>query len=115
MEHLTSAHASTNFLYRLNQLKKIDLLILDDWGIAPLAMLSQNDMLELIDGRLNNRSTLITSQMPINLWYDTFENKAVADALMDRIINSSYHIQLTGDTLRKSQKPEAISARKKVK
>lgn len=113
MENLTAARATTTFVQRLQQLAKFDLLILDDWGIEPFSKRAENDLLELIDNRLGKRSLLITSQMPMSIWHDTFHNKAVADALMDRIIHGSYHIQLSGESLRKTQRPGAKAVRKK--
>lgn len=115
MENLTAAHATTTFVQRLQQLSKFDLLILDDWGIEPFSKRAENDLLELVDNRLGNRSLLITSQMPMSIWYDTFHNKAVADALMDRVIHGSYHIQLSGESLRKAKNLDAKVARKRAK
>lgn len=102
-EILTTAHATTTFVQKLAQLKKFDLLILDDWGIESFSLRVQNDLLELIENRLDSRSLLITSQMPMNVWHDLFDNKTVADAVMDRVISSSYHIQLSGESLRKAK------------
>lgn len=113
MENLTTARATTTFVQRLQHLGKFDLLILDDWGIEPFSKRTENDLLELIDSRWGKRSTLITSQMPMSIWHDTFHNKAVADALMDRIIHGSYHIQLSGESLRKVQKPSSRVACKR--
>ncbi|MEC5207558.1 DNA replication protein DnaC [Vogesella perlucida] len=103
MENLTAARATATFVQRLQQLSKFHLLILDDWGIEPFSRRTENDLLELIDNRLGKCSLLITSQMPMSIWHDTFHNKAVADALMDRIIHGSYQIQLSGESLRKAQ------------
>src|SRR5450830_149661 len=107
MENLVAARATTSFTTRLQQLKKFDLLILDDCGIESFSKRAQTDLLELIDSRLGARSFLITSQMPMSVWHDAFDNKTVADALMDRIVNSSYHIQLSGESLRKARSPIA--------
>jgi len=96
----------------LAQLKKFDLLILDDWGIEFFSKRAQNDLLELIDSRLGNHSFLITSQMPMNVWHDAFDNKTVADALMDRVVHGSYHVQLSGESLRKARGPSSQAARK---
>jgi DNA replication protein DnaC len=112
MESLMAARATTTFVQKLGQLKKFDLLILDDWGIEPFSKRAQNDLLELIDNRLGNRSVLITSQMPMSIWYEAFDNKTVADALMDRIIHGSYHVQLSGESLRKKRNVNAKVGRK---
>jgi len=68
--------------------------------------------LELIDSRFGFRSFLITSQLPMNVWHDAFDNKTVADALMDRVIHGSYHIQLSGESLRKAKRPTIRSSQK---
>lgn len=65
----------------------------------------QNDLLELIESRFGSRSFLITSQMPMHVWHDAFDNKTVTDAVMDRVIHGSYHIQLSGEPLRKTRRP----------
>jgi len=101
MENLLSARASGSFSLRLEQLKKIDLLILDDWGIETFSKRAQNDLLELVDSRLGIRSMIITSQFPMSHWHDALDNKTVADAIMDRIAHSSYTLQLSGESLRK--------------
>lgn len=112
IESLMAARATTTFIQKLAQLKKFDLLILDDWGIEPFSKRAQNDLLELIDNRLGNHSFLITSQLPMSVWYDAFDNKTVADAVMDRVIHGSYHIQLSGESLRKSRGVNAKMIRK---
>ncbi|WP_229726205.1 IS21-like element helper ATPase IstB [Oxalicibacterium faecigallinarum] len=103
MESLLSARASGSFSLRLEQLNKIDLLILDDWGIEPLSKRAQNDLLELVDKRLGMRSMIITSQFPISHWHDELDNKTVADAIMDRIAHSSYLLELSGESLRRNK------------
>jgi DNA replication protein DnaC len=105
MESFLTARASGTFSQRLAQLKKLDLLILDDWGIDVLSRRAQNDLLELVDSRHNIKSSIITSQIPMSEWYDVFDNKTIADAVMDRIVHSSYHMQLTGETLRRTRGP----------
>lgn len=109
-----AARATGNFATRLQQWKKFDLLILDDWGIEPLSKRFQNDLHELVDGSLEKTSLLITSQYPLNIWHDSFDNKTVADAVMDRIIHSPYHMRLSGDSLRK-RKRKSPEAKKPVK
>lgn len=101
MENLLSARALGSFSLRLEQLKKIDLLILDDWGIETFSKRAQNDLLELVDSRLGVKSMIITSQFPMSHWHDALDNKTVADAIMDRIAHSSYTLQLSGESLRK--------------
>ena len=112
MENLLSARASGSFTARLEQLKKFDLLILDDWGIETFSKRAQNDLLELVDNRLSARSMIITSQFPLNHWHDALDNKTVADAIMDRIAHSSHLLQLSGESLRKIK---GVAAKKSSK
>jgi len=108
---LTAARATTTFVQKLNQLKKFDLLILDDWGIEPFTARTQSDLLELIESRLDTGSCLITSQLPMSVWYEAFDNKTVADAVMDRVIHGSYYIQLSGESLRKAKRANTKPSR----
>lgn len=114
-EMLTTARATANFAQKLAQLRRFELLILDDWGIEPFSRHTQSDLLELIDNRLGARSTLITSQMPMNVWYDLFDNKTIADAVMDRVIHNSHHMQFAGESLRKSKSLNPNASRKPAK
>lgn len=102
-EMLTTARATASFAQKLTQLHRFDLLILDDWGIEPFSRYTQSDLLELIDNRLDSRSTLITSQVPMKVWHDLFDNKTIADAVMDRMIHNSHHMQFSGESLRKAK------------
>lgn len=111
MENLVAARATATFGQKLASLKKFDLLILDDWGIEAFNQRSQNDLLELIDNQIGKRSVLFTSQFPLSTWHDAFDNKTVADALMDRIVHGSYYLQLSGESLRKSRNPNVKSGR----
>lgn len=115
MESLVTARATNAFSSKLEQLRKFDLLILDDWGIEVFNKRAQSDLLELVDNEVGKRSVLFTSQMPLNIWHDAFDNKTVADALMDRIIHGSYYVQLSGESLRKSRNPNAKSSRSAAK
>jgi len=77
-------------------------LILDDWGIAPLQPQEQQDLLEVIDDRYETRSTIITSQLPAKNWHEFIGNDTVADALCDRLVHNAYKIKLNGkDSVRK--------------
>jgi len=104
LDELLGARATGLFKKRLEQLLKFDMLIIDDWAIEPLTKRAQNDLLELIDGRVGIRSTIITSQLPMDRWHDAIDNKAVADAILDRIVHSSHAIKLTGNSMRVQKK-----------
>lgn len=98
------ARGDGSYLKALAQLAKVDLLVLDDLGLSLLEGQDQHDLLELIDDRVGCRSTLVTSQLPVNKWHDTVGDPSVADALLDRLLQSSTQIQLKGESMRKEKK-----------
>ena len=103
MEELKLAHADGSFRKRLAQMAKVDLMILDDWGLSTLAPSERQDLLELIDDR-TRKSTLITSQIPINAWHEVIGEPTLADAILDRIVHRAHTIEMTGDSMRKTKK-----------
>ena len=103
LEEMKLAHADGSFRKRLMQIAKIDLLVLDDFGVATLTPSERQDMLELIDDR-TKRSTLITSQIPVKVWHEVIGEPTLADAILDRIVHRAHTIDLTGDSKRKTKK-----------
>lgn len=103
-EELSISRADGSYLKRLERLAKVDLLILDDWALGDLDRHAYNDLLEVLDDRVDKRATLVTSQLPTNLWHDKVGNPSVADALLDRLTAKAVHINLKGDSLRKNSK-----------
>lgn len=84
----------------MNRYKKVDLLILDDFGLAKMTAAETRDFLELIEDRNTIKSCMIISQLPISNWYDIFFDPTLADAIMDRIASISYKIELKGPSKR---------------
>ena len=105
LEELRVAHGDGSFGRRLAQLARIDLLALDDFAIAPLAAGERNDLLELLDDRVGSRSTLITSQLPVNAWHAWLDDPTLADAILDRIVHAAHRIALKGN--KSMRDPEA--------
>jgi len=105
LEDLALSHADGSFHKRLMQLAKVDLLILDDFGIAAMHASSRNDLLEVIDQRSGRRSTLMTSQLPMEHWHEYLSggNSTVADAILDRLLSGSQRINLQGESMRKQR------------
>lgn len=101
-EELALARADGTYLKLLGQIARTDLLVLDDWALAPIDGQLQHDFLELIDDRAGSRSTLITSQLPVSKWHDMVGDPSVADALLDRILQASTQIALKGESKRKA-------------
>lgn len=89
------------YLKELNKLLKADLLILDDFGLQSFDNHAREALMDIIDDRHNKTSTVISSQIPVSAWYDIIGEGTIADAILDRIVNSSHRIDLIGESLRK--------------
>jgi DNA replication protein DnaC len=81
----------------------VQLLILDDWGLEPLDAAARHDLLEIIEERYGRRSTIITSQIPVDKWHDLIGDPTYADAILDRIVHNAHRINLTGHSLRRTR------------
>jgi DNA replication protein DnaC len=103
LQELTLARGDGRYLTRLQQLAKTQLLILDDWGLEPLDENEKRILLELLDDRFERSSTLIASQLPIELWHPFLNDPTLADAILDRILHSAYRLELKGESLRKAR------------
>lgn len=84
------------------KLAKFDLLIIDDWALAPINTFCRHDLLELVDERSGHGSLIITSQLPVEQWHDYLGEPTVADAILDRIVQRAHRIELRGESLRKT-------------
>lgn len=104
LEDLRIAHADGSYAKLLNQLAKIDLLILDDFGLDHLAQLDRRDLLEIIEDRHKLKSTLITSQLAVKHWHDYIGEPTLADAILDRLFFISHKLELKGGSMRKTEK-----------
>lgn len=98
---LALARGDGRYAKLLHQLARVDLLILDDWGPEPLLAEQQRDLLEIVEDRYNAGSLIITSQVPIDHWYEIVGNPTLADAILDRIIHNAHRVELKGESLRK--------------
>ena len=87
----------------LKSLGRADLLILDDWGLEPLDAGARHDLLEMLEERYGRRSTMITSQLPVDRWHDIIGDPTYADAILDRLIHNAHRIELTGESLRRGR------------
>lgn len=100
MTEFAMAHGDGSFPKLMSRLAKIDVLILDDFGLIPLAPVPSSDFMELIDDR-SQAVTIITSQLPTENWYTSMEDPTVADAVLDRLVHNAYKIKMTGESMRK--------------
>jgi len=98
------ARADGSYASLMKRFSKTHLLVLDDLGLAPLTDPERRDLLEVIEDRHGNVSTLITSQLPLENWHDHIGDPTIADAILDRLIHNAHRIQLKGGSMRKKQK-----------
>jgi len=98
---LTVARADGSFGQYLLKLARIDVLLLDDFAMAPLKEQERRDFLEICDDRYQRRSTILTSQMPVAHWHEQIGDPSIADSIMDRLVHNAYRIELDGESIRK--------------
>jgi len=98
---LKMAKADGSSLSEMAKLEKQDLLILDDFGLQPFDSVSRMLLMEIFEDRHGNRSTIVTSQLPVAQWYDIIGEQTIADAILDRLVHTAHRIELSGESLRK--------------
>jgi DNA replication protein DnaC len=103
LEDVAIARGDGRYLKLLKTLSKVDVLVIDDWGLAQLTEVQQRDLLELLDDRYGARSTIATSQLPVANWHEAMANPTLADAVMDRLVHNAYRIELRGDSMRRGR------------
>lgn len=97
------AKADGTYAKLMKKLEKAQVLILDDLGLAPLTETDRRDLLEILEDRYDLCSTIVTSQVPVELWHDTIGDPTIADAILDRIIHNAHKLVLKGGSMRKQQ------------
>ena len=102
-EMLTISHGDGSYLKLINQLAKTDLLIVDDWGLEKLTQSQRNDLLEIMEDRHGNKSTIVTSQLPTAKWHGFIGDATLADAILDRLLHNAHKINLKGESMRKAR------------
>jgi len=101
LQELPIAKGDGTYAKLLTRLAKIDVLILDDWGLSKLVAEQRRDLLEILEDRHDNRSTIITSQLPLDKWHHIIGDPTLADAILDRLVHNAYKINLKGESMRK--------------
>ena len=101
LENLGLARGDGRYARMLKSLARVQLLILDDWGITPPTAEQRRDLLEIVDDRHGRTSTIVTSQLPVDHWHDYIGNPTIADAVLDRLVHAAHRIELRGESLRK--------------
>lgn len=104
IEKITLSRADGTFIKLLNHIEKIDLLILDDFGLQPLQTDIRLALLQILEERYNRKATIIASQLPIAKWYDYIGDPTFADAIMDRLTAHAHRIELKGKSMRNNDK-----------
>ena len=100
---LAIARADGSLPRRLLRLARIDVLMVDDWAMAPLNEIERRDFLEICDGRYQRRSTILTSQLPVSKWHAQIGDPTLADSILDRLVHNAHRIELEGESLRKKR------------
>jgi len=100
-EELAVARGDGRYARLMTSLARVDVLILDDWGLALLDDERRRDLLELLDERYQTRSTIITSQLPVAHWHDALGDPTLADAILDRLVHHAHPLNLDGESLRR--------------
>lgn len=108
MQHLQAIRGDEEYLKYLAKLKRINLLMLDDFGVSPLKASEARDLLEIVEDRVGQSSLIITSQLPIKEWHGYLHNATIADAILDRIVHNAYKIEIQGGSQRKENAKKAM-------
>ena len=115
LDALALARGDGRYPRLLKSLARVELLILDDWGLAPLTSQQGRDLLEIIDDRHGRGSTILTSQIPVKHWHELIPDPTIADAILDRFVHTSHRLELDGPSLRptaaKRTEPVAMATR----
>lgn len=107
ISQLKLSKADGSALKELSKIERIDLLILDDFGLQPFDAQGRMLLMEIFEDRHGKRSTILTSQLPVKMWYEIIGEQTVADAILDRIVHDAHRIELKGESLRKQKKTES--------
>jgi DNA replication protein DnaC len=101
LEEIKIARLDGTYTNLLKKYSRFKVLILDDFGVAPMQADDATNLFEIIEDRTELNSTIITSQLPVSEWYNYLNNNTIADAILDRIVHSSHRVELSGPSMRK--------------
>jgi DNA replication protein DnaC len=104
-EQLTIARGDGRYARLLKTIARVDLLVLDDWGLATLTAGERRDLLEILDDRHGRKATIVTSQLPVDAWHAVIGDPTLADAILDRLVHNAHRLELRGDSMRKRAAP----------
>jgi DNA replication protein DnaC len=105
---LKMAKADGSYIREVAKIERQDLLILDDFGLQPLDTSNRSVLMEIVEDRHGNRSTIITSQLPVAQWYEVIGEQTIADAILDRIVHDAHRMELVGESIRRRQRNKNV-------
>jgi DNA replication protein DnaC len=100
---LAIARADGSLRLLLAKLSRIDVLVIDDWAMAPLSEPERRDFWEICEDRYQTRSMILTSQLPVARWHEQIGDPTVADGILDRLVHNAHRIEMRGDSMRKKR------------
>jgi len=100
---LAIARADGSLRLLLAKLSRIDLMVIDDWAMAPLSEPERRDFWEIREDRYQTRSMILTSQLPVSRWHEQIGDPTVADGILDRLVHNAHRIEMRGDSMRKKR------------
>jgi DNA replication protein DnaC len=100
---LAIARADGSLRHLLARLSRIDVLVIDDWAMAPLSETERRDFWEICEDRYQTRSTILTSQLPVARWHEQIGDPTAADGILDRLVHNAHRIDMRGDSMRKKR------------
>ena len=100
---LALARADGSLRYLLARLSRIEVLVIDDWAMAPMQETERRDFWEICEDRYQRRSTILTSQLPVSKWHERIGDPTVADGILDRLVHNAHRIEMRGESMRKTK------------
>jgi len=100
-DELTLARAEGSYGRLLSKIARIDVLVIDDWGLSPIDSVQRRDLLEILEDRYGHRSTILASQLPVDRWHEHVGDATIADAVCDHLLHNAIPIVLRGESRRK--------------
>jgi len=105
LTELTMARGDGSYPQWMRQLAKLEVLVLDDWALAPLTATETRELLEVVEARCINRSTVVASPLPIENWHAALGDPTAADAILDRLVHTAHRLRLSGESMRRPSEP----------
>src|SRR6202163_2509072 len=105
LRELALARADGSLRHFLARLSRIDVLVIDDWAMAPLNESERRELWEICEDRYQTRSTIFTSQLPVSRWHEQIGDPTIADGILDRLVHNAHRIEMRGESMRKKRDP----------